>query len=139
MHIMYLRDFVEISFILDGTASTNSIRPTTNCQLESDIICMISHTEIRFLLDLAQVSGVAHSSQAPCELHRKLWQTRLWPAHAEIGPPQIAKLVSHPAFQHHNSQHTLLIDFTRLFTSLSSLSLCPSSDLPYFHAISCCC
>lgn len=67
---MYLRDFVEISFILDGTASTNSIRPTTNCQLESDIICMISHTEIRFLLDLAQVSGVAHSSQAPCELHR---------------------------------------------------------------------
>lgn len=56
---------------------------------------MISHTEIRFLLDLAQVSGVAHSSQAPCELHPKLWQTRLWPAHAEIGPPQIAKLVSH--------------------------------------------
>ena len=45
----------------------------------------------------------------------------------------------HPAFQHHNSQHTLLINFTRLFTSLSSLLLCPSSDLPYFHAISCCC
>ena len=80
---------------IDGTASTSSIRTTTNCQLQSDIICMISHTEIRFLLDLAQVSGVAHSSQAPCELHQKLWQTRLWPAHAEIGPPQIAKLVSH--------------------------------------------
>ena len=122
---------------IDGNASIYKYYTNTNCQLLSDIIIW-THTEIRFLLDPAQVSGVAHSSQAPCELHPKLWQTRLWPAQAEIGPPQIAKLVSH-------TRLSSIITYHFWWTFPGCLLHCYSVQAViwlifiYFHAISCCC